>query len=229
MKSLRKEVLNYAEEVYRLILTMLKKLKLSKKEDRLVIAEATSDITWLARIMPYEPWKYSAILHEDEAAKLIFYRHEGRLHLHDLYVNPKYRKQGIAKMISVEVLSDNRDLPTVSFHTRESNKPIHNLVTFFIRQFKIPIDQVSIETVPSFYVDGGKAVLYTMPNPAFELQKIQEVEDEEPSETVESIYRLQEDDRPLGGRPEIPVEVEEHPSGGTAELGEVGQVLLPEG
>jgi GNAT superfamily N-acetyltransferase len=228
MKSLRKELLNQADEIYRLILTMLKKLKLSKKEDRLVIAEATSDITWLARIMPFLPWKYSMMLQDEEAAKLIFYRSEGRLHLHDLYVNPKYRKQGIAKMLTVEVLSDNRDLTTVSFHTRESNKPIHNLATFFIRQFKIALDQVSIETTSEFYVDGGKAVLYTMPNPAFELAKTQE-EEPNASETVEPIHGLPEDDRPSGGRPEIPVEVGEHETGGTAELGEVGQVLRADG
>ena len=166
MRTMRKERLNQADEIYRLILTMLKKLKLSKKEDRLIIAEAVSDILWLSQIMKYGPFKYSINLQEEEAAKLIFYRDTDRVHLHDLYVNPKYRKKGISKMLVVEALSDNRDLSGVSFHTRESNKPIHNLTTFFIRQFTIPIESVKMETVPSFYIDGGQAVLYTVPNPA---------------------------------------------------------------
>jgi hypothetical protein len=55
------------------------------------------------------------------------------------------------------------------------------------------------------------------------------IDDEGENETVESVYRLSVDDPTPGGRPEVPVEVEEHKIDRSTELGEVGQVLLPEG
>jgi ribosomal protein S18 acetylase RimI-like enzyme len=181
LRSLRKELLNHPDEIFRLLVTMLKKLKMSKKEDRLVIAESTYEILWLSRIMPFSPLKYAVNEGGEEAAKIIYYREADYIHIHDLYVNPKFRKQGMAKALIVEVMGDNRDLEYLRFHTRESNKPIHNLVSFFMRQFSLPEDKLRTETTESFYIDGGKAVLYYMGNPAFILdnkEKVKPVETE---------------------------------------------------
>lgn len=171
MRTVRKDRLRLDEEIYRYLITMLKKLKLSKKEDRIVIAEAVADLFMLFKVMPFLPVKYSVLFNNEEIAKIIYYRKEMSVILHDLYVSPKYRKQEVAKILIVEVLSDNRDMPQVEFHARESNKPIHNLTNFFVRKFEIAPDRVSSVLTSEFYVDGGKAIYYTVPNPAFEMSK----------------------------------------------------------
>lgn len=185
MRSVKKELLKLDEEIYRHLITMLKKLKMSKKEDRMVIAEAVADLYTAFRIFPHVPAKYSVMLNNEEIAKIIWYRTPDALILHDLYVTPKYRKQEVAKILIVEVLSDNRDLQIVEFFARESNKPIHNLTAFFVRKFEIPNEQVSATLTSPFYVDGGKAIRYSIRNPAHD--KAQEMEEEPIEEVVEEV------------------------------------------
>jgi hypothetical protein len=197
------------DEIYRLIITMLKKLKMSKKDDRLVIAEAVSDIYCMVRMMNQIPFKYSLIFNEEEIAKIIFYRTPNALILHDLYVAPKFRKQEIAKILIVESMSDNRDIPFVQFHTRESNKPIHNLTSYFIRKFQLTDAQISTTLTNAFYVDGGKAILYNVANPAYEKIKQMMTEGEGDDKTT-GAEGLREDDTPDNTGPQVEVQDSEH-------------------
>ncbi len=175
MHSLVKAPLRQDEEIYRLMITMVKKLKMSKKEENLIYLETVADMIWLNEILKYSPTKYSVILKGEEVAKVIFYIKEGILHVHDVYVTPRYRKQKLAKALLIEMLSDNRDRSRLSFHTRETNKPVHNLVQFFIKAYNLPEDNGVPQKTECFYIDGGNAVIYNMQNPAYYL--VQEVDE----------------------------------------------------
>ncbi len=173
MHSLNKAPLRQDEEIYRILVTMVKKLKMSKKEEKIVYLEAVADLMWLNKILKSEPIKYSVVLNGEEVAKIIFYLKESDLiYVHDVYVSPRYRKQKLAKALLIEMLSDYRTVPKLSFHTRESNKPIHNLVQFFITAYNLPLKESTAKPVEHFYVDGGNAMIYTVTNPAYEMKEI---------------------------------------------------------
>ena len=186
MRSLDKQYLRVDEETYRLLTTMVKKMKLSKKDDQLVITETVSDLMWLNQIQPLRPIKYAILLNKEEAAKIIYYIDGERLVFHDLYVNPKYRKQGIAKALITEVLADHRGVKYIQFHARETNKPVRNLMAFFVGQFQIPTELIGIQVSPAFYIDGGKAVIYNTVNPAHYLDQKEEASPSDVPETAEA-------------------------------------------
>jgi ribosomal protein S18 acetylase RimI-like enzyme len=150
---------------------MVKKLKMSRKEESLVYLETVADLIWLNEILKFNPIKYSVVLNGEEVAKIIFYEDEQILRVHDIYVTPRYRKQKLAKALIIEMLSDNSHLPTFSFHTRESNKPVHNLAQFLIKAYNLPEDNGVPKKTDHFYVDGGNAVIYNMQNPAYFLKQ----------------------------------------------------------
>jgi predicted GNAT family acetyltransferase len=203
MRSLTKKYLALDEEIYRLLTTMVKKMKLSKKGDTLILTETVSEIMWLSQIMAFKPRKYSVILEDEEAAKVIFYLDHEKMVFYDLYVNPKYRKQGLAKSLVAEVMGDHRDIPFIQFHARETNKPVRNLVAFFVAQFLIPQEVISIHIAPAFYIDGGKAIIYSSVNPANYLDRKDAANE---VNKVPETRRLSGVDSTVESGPQIPVQ-----------------------
>ena len=183
MRSLSKAPLRQDEETYRLLVTMVKKLKMSRKEESLVYLETVAELIWLNEILKWSPIKYSVVLNGEEVAKIIFYEKDSLLWIHDIYVTPRYRKQKLAKALIIEALTDNCKFERFTFHTRESNKPVHNLVQFLIRSYNLPEENGIPQRTDHFYVDGGNAVLYNMQNPAYYLVK----ELEEPQQGGEEV------------------------------------------
>ena len=184
MRSLIKAPLRQDEETYRMLVTMVKKLKMSKKEESLVYLETVADLIWLGAILKYTPIKYAVVLNGEEVAKVIFYEQDGVLMIHDLYVTPRYRKQKLAKALLIEMLTDNAGLERLSFYARESNKPVHNLAQFIIRAYNLPEENGIPKRTDHFYIDGGNAVIYTMQNPAYFLKQEMD-EPQQGSEEVE--------------------------------------------
>lgn len=181
MRGLVQSELKATEEIYRVINTMMKKLKMGRKSEKVIYAEAVTDIMWIMKILPFKPRKFSVVAGEEqeEIAKLIFYPHEDSVVMHDLYVAPKMRKQGLAKSLISEVLLLSSEFPKIGFYARETNKPVSNLVNYFISRFRLDPTRIKKQIVPVYYVDGGNAVVYEIPNPVYEMKKREEKEIQE--------------------------------------------------
>lgn len=197
MWVIKKADLKIGEEIHRILSTMLKKMGGQKKKTDLVISETVFDLLQLHRAAPYQPWKYSVMNDDVELAKIIFYvTDRDNVILHDLYVSPQARKKGMAKRLLLEVMSDTKTCHNLRFHTRETNKPISNIVDCFKREFTLADSEVVRTVYEGYYPDGGNAVVYCMTNPAWLMTQLKaEAEHEpEPDEPVVEAESLGEDE-----------------------------------